>query len=57
MSRARPVVPGETVLLTRRAHRRRFSFVPRAKVRQIFGYALAAAAEKHGVLIHCIMVI
>ncbi len=56
MSRARPVVPGEVVLVTRRAHRRRFSFVPEKKVRQVFGYALATAAAKHGVLIHCIMV-
>ncbi len=57
MSRARPVVPGEIVLITRRAHRRRFSFIPEKKVRQIFGYALAVAAEKHGVLLHGITMI
>ncbi len=57
MSLARPVEPGVTYLITRRAHRRRFAFVPKRKVRRLFGYALSEAAAKHGIILHSVMVI
>ena len=45
MSLARPVVPGQTVLITRRCSDRRFFLLPAALINQVLLYCLAVAAE------------
>jgi putative transposase len=46
------IVPGTTYLLARRCTRRRFMLVPRGIVPELFGYCVALAAERHGILVH-----
>ncbi len=53
MTLPRLILPGSTYLLTRRCAGRTFRFVPRATVTSIFGYCLAVAAARHGILLHC----
>jgi REP element-mobilizing transposase RayT len=52
MSKPRQVLPGKTYLITRRTSERRFLLKPVPEVRQVFGYLLAVASERHGVRIH-----
>lgn len=52
MSRARPVVVGSTVLITRRTLRRHFLLRPDSEVRQLFVYALAVSATRYGLAVH-----
>ncbi len=52
MSLPRRVIPGATYLLTRRCARRMFLLVPSAETNRVFGYCLAVAAERFGVIIH-----
>ncbi len=54
MTWPRRVVPGTTYLLTRRCTQRRFMLVPRGIVPKLFGYCVALAAERHGILVHAI---
>ena len=54
MTCPRRVVPGTTYLLTRRCTQRRFMLVPRGIVPKLFGYCVALAAERHGILVHAI---
>ena len=55
MTLPRRVVPGTTYLLTRRCTQRRFLLVPRGVATRIFGYCVALAAKRHGILVHAIM--
>lgn len=52
MSFARPVLPGKTYLITRRATQRLFLLKPSGQVQQAFVYCLAVAAERFGVQVH-----
>lgn len=52
MSLPRPVIPGETVMITRRCTQRQFLLRPNAATNQILLYCLAIAAERYGMLIH-----
>ena len=54
MTCPRRIVPGTTYLLTRRCSH--FMLVPRGIVRELFGYCVALAAERHGVLVHAITI-
>ena len=54
MSLARPVVPGQTVLITRRCSERRFFLLPAALINQVLLYCLAVAAERYGMLVHAV---
>ena len=54
MTWPRRIVPGTTYLLTRRCTQRRFMLVPRGIVPKLFGYCVALAAERHGILVHAI---
>ena len=54
MSRARPIVPGTTYLLTRRCVQRQFWLLPTGPTTQIIMFCLAVAAEKFGVRIHAV---
>ena len=54
MTWPRRVVPGTTYLLTRRCTQRRFMLVPRGIVPKLFGYCVALAAERHGILVHAV---
>jgi REP element-mobilizing transposase RayT len=57
MSRARPVIAGSTVFITRRTLRRHLLLRPDREVRQLFVYALAIAAARYGLQVHsfCVM--
>lgn len=52
MSRARPVLPGSSVFITRRTLRRHFLLRPDREVRQLFVYALAVSAARYGLQVH-----
>ncbi len=57
MTLPRQILPDSTYMLTRRCAGRMFRFVPRPKLKQIFGYCLAVAAERHGILLHAYVVL
>lgn len=57
MTQPRRVLPGSTYLLTRRCLERRFLFVPRGEVTNIFGYCLAYAAARYSIEVHCHVVL
>jgi len=52
MSRARPVLPGKTYLITRRTTQRLFLLRPSVDIKQVFLYCLALAAERFSVRVH-----
>ena len=52
MTLPRRVVPGTTYQLTRRTLDRRFYLQPSPELNRVYEYALAFAAEKHGVGVH-----
>jgi putative transposase len=54
MPHARRILPGITYLLTRRCIERRFLFTPDPDrhMGRIFGYCLAVASERYGILVH-----
>ncbi len=56
MTCPRRIVPGTTYLLTRRCTQRRFMLVPRGLVPKLFGYCIALAAKRHGILVHAVTV-
>ena len=53
MSLPRPVIAGETILLTRRCTQRQLLLRPSSMVNRIIGYCLAVAAERYGLRLHC----
>lgn len=52
MSQPRRVVPGMTVLVTRRTQRRTHLLRPDPQVNRFFLYALAVVARRHGIMVH-----
>jgi len=57
MTAPRQVLPGTTYLFTRRCLQRLFLLVPSEEVTQAFGYLLAVAAERYGIVIHAYCVL
>ena len=57
MSLPRPVIAGETVMITRRCSQRQFLLRPSSKVNAIVGYCLAVAAQRYGVQVHAFCVL
>jgi putative transposase len=57
MTAPRQILPGTTWLVTRRCSEQRSFLVPSQVTREIFLYVLAAAAARHGMLVHafCVM--
>ena len=52
MSKPRCILPGTTYLITRRCSERRFLLRPDAKIRHLFRFCLARAAQRSGVQVH-----
>lgn len=57
MTAPRRVLPATTYLFTRRCLHRQFLLVPHAEVTQAFGYLLAVAADRYGILVHAACVL
>jgi len=57
MSRARPVLPGKTYLITRRTTQRIFYLRPSREIKQAFLYCLALAAERFSMRVHAYCVL
>lgn len=55
VSAPRLVLPGSTVLVTRRTLRRYHLFAPDAAIRALYVYVLAVCAAKFGVLVHAVV--
>lgn len=56
VSKARPVYEGDTLLYTRRCHRREFRLTPCEAVTQCMGYLAAVLSQDHGVELSAIIV-
>jgi REP element-mobilizing transposase RayT len=54
MTQPRYVVPGDTILITRRTLRRHHLFRPDSAIRQLYLYALAISARQFGILVHAV---
>jgi putative transposase len=54
MTQPRFVVPGATVMVTRRTLRRHHLFRPDPTIRQLYLYTLAVCARKYDVLVHAV---
>ena len=54
MTQPRLVVPGATVMVTRRTLRRHHLFRPDPAIRQLYLYTLAVCAKKYDVLVHTV---
>ena len=54
MTQPRLVVPGATVMVTRRTLRRHHLFRPDAAIRQLYLYTLAVCAREYDVLVHAV---
>jgi REP element-mobilizing transposase RayT len=52
MTLPRPVLPGQTVMFTRRCAQRQLLLRPSATINQILLYCLAVAAERYGIVVH-----
>lgn len=52
MSAPRPVIPGQTVMVTRRCTQRQFLLLPSQIINTILGFCLAIAAARYGVTVH-----
>jgi putative transposase len=57
MTAPRQVLPGTTYLFTRRCFQRLFLIVPSEEVTRAFGYLLAVAAERYGIVLHAYCVL
>jgi REP element-mobilizing transposase RayT len=57
VSLPRQILPGATVMVTRRCTQRQFLLAPSATVKQVFRYCLALASEAAGVIIHAACVL
>jgi REP element-mobilizing transposase RayT len=54
MTQPRLVVPGDTLMITRRTLRRHHLFRPDSAIRQLYLYALALGARQFGILVHAV---
>jgi putative transposase len=54
MSQPRLVLPGDTVMITRRTLRRHHFFRPDPAIRQLYLYTLALWPRQFGILVHAI---
>jgi putative transposase len=54
MTQPRIVLPGDTVMITRRTLRRHHLFRPDPAIRQLYLYTLALCARQFGILVHAI---
>jgi putative transposase len=54
MTQPRLVVPGDTLMITRRTLRRHHLFRPDSAIRQLYLYALALCARRFGILVHAV---
>jgi len=54
MTQPRLVVPGDTLMITRRTLRRHHLFRPDSAIRQLYLYALALCARQFGILVHAV---
>jgi REP element-mobilizing transposase RayT len=57
MTAPRQILPGASYLVTRRCSERRLFLRPSPTVNAIFGYLLAVAAERYGILVHVFCVL
>ena len=57
MTTPRQVLPGSTVMISRRVARRQLLIRPSELVNQIFLYCIAVAADRTGMLIHAVVVL
>ena len=57
MSRPRQVLPGTTVVVSRRCSQRLFLLVPSEAVNAIVGYVLAVACRRYGIQLHAVCVL
>lgn len=55
MTQPRLIEPGGVLLITRRTVLRFHLFAPDPRVRRIFLYSLAVAANRYGILVHCVV--
>ena len=54
MTQPRRVLPGDTVMVTRRTIRRHHLFRPDSAIRQLYVYTLAICARQFGILVHAV---
>lgn len=54
MTQPRLVLPGDTVMITRRTLRRHHLFRPDSALRQLYLYTLAVCAKQFGILVHAV---
>jgi putative transposase len=54
MTQPRLVLPGDTVMITRRTLRRHHLFRPDSAIRQLYLYTLALCAREFGILVHAV---
>ena len=54
MTQPRLVVPGDTLMITRRTLRRHHLFRPDSAIRQLYVYTLALCARRFGILVHAV---
>lgn len=54
MTQPRSVVPGDTVMITRRTLRRHHLFRPDPAIRRLYLYTLAICARQFGILVHAV---
>jgi REP element-mobilizing transposase RayT len=54
MTQPRLVVPGDTLMITRRTLRRHHLFRPDSAIRQLYLYTLAICARQFGILVHAV---
>ena len=54
MTQPRLVVPGDTLMITRRTLRRHHLFRPDSAIRQLYLYTLASCAQQFGILVHAV---
>ena len=57
MTAPRQVIPGDTFMTTRRVSERRFFLRPDKTVNSIIEFCIGLAAQKHGILLHCLAVL
>jgi putative transposase len=56
MSKARPVLPGAVLFLTRRVHKRQFLLAPSKELNQLFAYVVAVYAQRYRIALHALVV-
>ena len=53
MTQPRYIVPGMTLMVTRRTLRRTHLFRPDPELTELYRYCLAVSAQRHGIRLHC----